>query len=176
MTATTLLGGHNTAIGTPTRLRTILKLGKSGTPGITYKRARTRPAAGSRISSTTTIDLATWTYYKVSYIIRTGAVKTAQDRVCAHGVDRGVGSVNGLARASDRLSMPQTRLSILCYRAGQARPAGLATAASGPSTAALLSRIATAARLRTQRKKRVSGMSGHAHAAKELLLHRQRIE
>jgi hypothetical protein len=92
MTATTLLGGHNTAIGTPTRLRTILKLGKSGTPGITYKRARTRPAAGSRISSTTTIDLATWTYYKVSYIIRTGAVKTAQDRVCAHGVDRGVGS------------------------------------------------------------------------------------
>ena len=91
MTATTLLDGHNTAIGTPTRLRTILKLSKSGTPGITYKRARTRPAAGSRISSTTTIDLATWTYYKVLYIIRTGAVKTAQDRVCAHSVDRRVG-------------------------------------------------------------------------------------
>jgi hypothetical protein len=91
MTATTLLDGHNTAIGTPTRLRTILKLCKSGTPGITYKRARTRPAAGSRISSATTIDLAIWTYYTVSYIIRTGAVKTAQDRVCAHGVDRGVG-------------------------------------------------------------------------------------
>jgi hypothetical protein len=91
LTATTLLDGHKRPIGTPTRLRTILKLGKSGTPGITYKRARTRPTAGSRISSTTTIDLATWTYYKVSYIIRTGAVKTAQDRVCAHGVDRGVG-------------------------------------------------------------------------------------
>ena len=73
------------------RLRTILKLGKSGTPGVTYKRARIRPAAGSRISSATTIDLATWTYYKVSYVIRTGAVKTAQDRVCAHGVDRRVG-------------------------------------------------------------------------------------
>ena len=62
MTATTLLDGHNTAIGTPTRLRTILKLCKRGTPGITYKRARTRPAAGSRISSATTIDLAIWTY------------------------------------------------------------------------------------------------------------------
>ena len=61
------------------------------TPGITYKRARTRPAAGFRISSATTIDLASWTYYTVSYIIRTGAVKTAQDRVCAHGVDRRVG-------------------------------------------------------------------------------------
>ena len=83
--------GHNNGLGTPTRLRTILKLGKSGTPGITYKRARTRPAAGSRISSATTIDLATWTYYKVLYIIRTGAVKTAQDRVCAHSVDRRVG-------------------------------------------------------------------------------------
>ena len=137
MTATALLGDHNTAIGTPTRQRTILKLGKSGTPGITYKRARTRPAAGSRISSTTTIDLATWTYYKVSYIIRTGAVKTAQDSVCAHGVDRGVGSVNGLARASDRLSMPQARLSILCHQAGQVRSAGDAIAASGPSIAAL---------------------------------------
>ena len=84
--------------------------------------------------------------------------------------------MNGPARDGDRLSMPQTRLSILCYRAGQARPAGLATAASGPSTAALLSRIATAARLRTQGKKRVSGMSGHAHAAKELPVHRQRFE
>ena len=52
--------------------------------------------------------------------------------------------MNGPARDGDRLTMPQTRLSILCYRAGQARPAGLATAASGPSTAALLSRIATA--------------------------------
>ena len=54
-----LTDGHNTAIGTPTRLRTILKLGKSGAPGTTYKRARTRPAADSRISSATTIDLAT---------------------------------------------------------------------------------------------------------------------
>ena len=69
------------------RLRTILKLGKSGTPGVTYKRARIRPAAGSRISSATTIDLATWTYYKVLYIRRTGAAKTAQNTVHAHGVD-----------------------------------------------------------------------------------------
>ena len=84
--------------------------------------------------------------------------------------------MNGPARDGDRLSMPQTRLSILCYRAGQARPAGLATAASRPSTAALLSRIATAARLRTQGSKRVSGMSGHAHAAKELPVHRLRFE
>ena len=61
------------------QLRTILKLSKSGTPGITHKRARTRPAAGSRISSATTIDLATWTYYKVSYIIRAGSAKTAQN-------------------------------------------------------------------------------------------------
>jgi hypothetical protein len=92
MTATTLLDGHNTAIGTPTRLRTTLKLCKSGMPGITYKRARPRPAAGARVSSATTIDLVIGTYYTVSYIIRTGAVKTAaQDRVCAHGVDRGVG-------------------------------------------------------------------------------------
>ena len=84
--------------------------------------------------------------------------------------------MNGPARDGDRLSMPQTRLSILCYQAGQARPAGLATAASGPSTAALLSRIATVARLRTQGNKRVSGLSGYAHAANELLLHRLRFE
>jgi len=84
----TLLDGHNTAIGTPTRLRTILKLSKSGTPGITYERARTRPAAGSRFSSTTTSDLATWTYHTVIYIIRTGAAKTAQNTLHAHGVDR----------------------------------------------------------------------------------------
>ena len=55
---------------------------------ITYKRARTRPAAGSRISSATTIDLATWTYYTVLYIIRTGAAKTAHNTLHAHGVDR----------------------------------------------------------------------------------------
>ena len=48
-----------TAIARPTRLRTILKLGKSGTPGITYKRARIRPAAGSRISSATTMGWCT---------------------------------------------------------------------------------------------------------------------
>ena len=70
------------AIGTPTRLRTILKLGKSGTPGTTYSRVHSRPTAGSRTSSTTTMDLATRTYNKVPPIIRTGAVKTAQDRVC----------------------------------------------------------------------------------------------
>ena len=91
MTATTLLGGHNTAIGTPTRLRTILKLGKSVTPGTTYSLVHSRPTAGSRTSSTTTMDLATQTYNKVPPIIRTGAVKTAQDRVCAHSVDGQVG-------------------------------------------------------------------------------------
>ena len=81
----------NGAIGTPTRLRAILKLGKSVTPGTTYSRVHSRPTAGSRTSSTTTMDLATRTYNKVPPIIRTGAVKTAQDRVCAHTVDGQVG-------------------------------------------------------------------------------------
>ena len=40
----------------------------------------------------------------------------------------------------------------------------------------LSSESATVARLRTQGRKRVSGMSGHAHAAKELLLHRLGFE
>ena len=91
MAATILPDGHKRAIGTPTRLRTILKLGKSVTPGTTYSRVHSRPTAGSRTSSTTTMDLATQTYNKVPPIIRTGAVKTAQDRVCAHSVDRRVG-------------------------------------------------------------------------------------
>ena len=69
-------------------------------------------------------------------------------------VDMQVGIVNGPVRDGDRLSMPQARLAILCYRAGQAGPAGLATAASRPSTAALWSRIATAARLPEQGSKR----------------------
>ena len=46
----------------------------------------------------------------------------------------------------------------------------------GRSIAALSSWIATAARLRTQGSKRVSGLSGYAHAANELLLHRLRFE
>ena len=91
MAATILPDGHKRAIGTPTRLRTILKLGKSVTPGTTYSRVHSRPTAGSRTSSTTTMDLATQTYNKVPPIIRTGAVKTAQDRVCAHSVDGQVG-------------------------------------------------------------------------------------
>ena len=86
-----LTDGHNTAIGTPTRLRTILKLGKSGAPGTTYNRVNSRPTAGSRASSTTTMDLATQTYRKVPYIRRTGAAKTPQNRVHAHGVEQGGG-------------------------------------------------------------------------------------
>ena len=78
-------------IGTPTRLRTILKIRQKRDAPDHVSRARTRSAAGSRTSSTTTIDLATRTYNKVPPIIRTGAVKTAQDRVCAHSVDRRVG-------------------------------------------------------------------------------------
>jgi hypothetical protein len=78
MTATTLLDGHNTAIGTPTRLTYNTDVRQKRDALDHAYRARTRPVAGSRTSSTTTMDLATWTYDTVSFIIRTGAVKTAQ--------------------------------------------------------------------------------------------------
>ena len=52
-----------------------------------------------------------------------------------------------------------------------------AIAASGPSIAALLSWIATAAHgLRMQGRKRVSGLSGDAHATNERLVERLRLE
>ena len=110
-------------------------------------------------------------------IIRTGAVKTAQDRVCAHSVDRrGWEEMNGPARAADRPSMRKARISIRCHQAGQARLASSAIEAYCRLRQPLRAGFATVARLREQGKKRVSGMSGHAHAMKELLLNRQRIE
>ena len=49
-------------------------------------RARTRLAAGSRTSRATTLDLATQTYCQIPSIICTGAAKTAQITLHAHGV------------------------------------------------------------------------------------------
>ena len=76
------------AIGTPTRLTYNTDIRQKRDARDHAFRARSCPAAGSRTSSATTIDLATWTYYEVLYIIRTGAAKTAQNTVHAHGVDR----------------------------------------------------------------------------------------
>ena len=84
--------------------------------------------------------------------------------------------MNGPARAADRPSMRKARISIRCHQAGQARLAGSAIEAYCRLRQPLRAGFATVARLREQGKKRVSGMSGHAHAMKELLLNRQRIE
>ena len=90
--------------------------------------------------------------YNTHRCSQNGPRQSARTRcVC---VDMQVGIVNGPARDGDRLSMPQAWLSILCHQAGQARPAGLATEATGPSTAAFWSRIATAARLPEQGSER----------------------
>ena len=62
MTATTLLDGHNTAIGIPTRSTIyVLKLVIRWTLGGQIKRARTRSTAAPRIPSTTRTDPATQT-------------------------------------------------------------------------------------------------------------------
>ena len=75
------------AIGTPTRLTYNTEIRQKRVARDHAYRARSRPAAGSRTSSATTIDLATWTYHKVLCIIRTGAAKMAQNTMHAHGVD-----------------------------------------------------------------------------------------
>ena len=84
--------------------------------------------------------------------------------------------MNGPARAADRPSMRKTRISILCHQAGQARLASSAIEASCRLQQPLRAGFATAARLHTQGSKRVSRLSGHAHAAKELVLVRLRFE
>ena len=84
--------------------------------------------------------------------------------------------MNGPARAADRPSMRKARISIRCHQAGQARLASSAIEAYCRLRQPLRAGFATVARLREQGKKRVSGMSGHAHAMKELLLKRQRFE
>ena len=84
--------------------------------------------------------------------------------------------MNGPARAADRPSMRKARISIRCHQAGQARLASSAIEASCRLRQLLRAGFATVARLRTQGNKRVSGLSGYAHAANELLLHRLRIE
>ena len=84
--------------------------------------------------------------------------------------------MNGPARAADRPSMRKARISIRCHQAGQARLASSAIEAYCRLRQPLRAGFATVARLREQGKKRVSGMSGHAHAMKEVLLNRQRFE
>ena len=84
--------------------------------------------------------------------------------------------MNGPARAADRPSMRKARISIRCHQAGQARLASSAFEASCRLQQPLRVGFATAARLRTQGSKRVSGLSGYTHAANELLLHSLRIE
>ena len=81
MTATTLPDGHKHGHRHtyPSTYNTEIRQKRDARDHVS--RARSRSAAGSRTSSTTTIDLATRTYNKVPPIIRTGAVKTAQDRV-----------------------------------------------------------------------------------------------
>ena len=100
----------------------------------------------------------------------------AQDRVCAHSVDRRVGRDE---RPGDGSRPPEHALGLDIHpvpSGGLARAAGTAIAASCQLRQPLQAGFATAARLRTQGRKRDSELSGHAHAAKELLLHRQRFE
>ena len=84
--------------------------------------------------------------------------------------------MHGPVRAADRPSMRQARMSIRCHQAGQAQLASSAIEAYRRLRQPLRAGFATVARLREQGKKRVSGMSGHAHAAKELPVHRLRFE
>ena len=84
--------------------------------------------------------------------------------------------MNGPERAADRPSMRKAQISIRWHQAGQARLASSAIEASCRLRQPLRAGFATVARLREQGKKRVSGMSGHAHAAKELPVHRLRFE
>ena len=109
-------------------------------------------------------------------IIRTGAVKTAQDSVRTQCGQNGWEEMNGPERAADHPSMRKARISIRCHQAGQARLASSAIEAYCRLRQPLRAGFATVARLREQVRKRVSGMSGHAHATKELLLHRLRFE
>ena len=90
--------------------------------------------------------------------------------------DRRVGRDERPGEGCDRPSMRKARISIRCHQAGQAWLASSAIEAYRRLRQPLRAGFATVARLREQGRKRVSRMSGHAHAMKEVLLNRQRFE
>ena len=142
------------------------------------KRARTRSTAGPRIPSTTRTDPATQTTRTITTSDARAQSKRSPDTRNAHTV-RSMGANNeqpGKGGEGGPCGFRHVDPSDDITRAGRERCGwcGGLRAVCGSSFRVNPPPLHACAR--TQRKKRVSGMSGHAHAMKELLLHRQRCE